>query len=176
MPSPSHTTEFISLLTSHQTALRGFIISLLPGCPDVCDVLQETNIVLWEKKNSYTLGSDFKAWAFTIARNKVMKYWDKQKKQQKTTLSAELMSAIHEAKLQQAPTQLEHQLTALQSCLQSLKPDEQQLISARYSSHNDLKSLSHTWNRPTGSLRVTLCRIREKLRTCIELRLKGGLA
>jgi len=35
--------------------MRSYIISLLPGSPDVRDVLQEVNIVLWEKMNDFGL-------------------------------------------------------------------------------------------------------------------------
>jgi len=51
MANPPHITqEFVSLLTDHQEVMRSYIISLIPGSPDVRDVLQEVNIVLWEKK------------------------------------------------------------------------------------------------------------------------------
>ena len=39
--------EFVGQITRHQTALRAYIISLMPGMDGVSDVLQETNVVLW---------------------------------------------------------------------------------------------------------------------------------
>ena len=54
--------EFVKSLTEHQTALRCFILSMLPGCHDVADVLQDANVELWEKMGSYELGTNFRAW------------------------------------------------------------------------------------------------------------------
>ena len=46
---PEPLSEFITLLTEHQPVLRGYIRSLLPNASDIQDVLQNTNIVLWER-------------------------------------------------------------------------------------------------------------------------------
>ncbi len=45
---PKELQAFIKLLTEHQASLRAFIVSLMPGSPDVADVadvLQETNVI-----------------------------------------------------------------------------------------------------------------------------------
>ena len=57
------THDFVKLLTGLQPSLRAFIVSLMPGSPDVQDVLQDVNVVIWEKMDSYESGSDFRAWA-----------------------------------------------------------------------------------------------------------------
>ena len=44
---PIELQAFIKLLTEHQANLRAFIVSLMPGSPDVADVLQETNVIPW---------------------------------------------------------------------------------------------------------------------------------
>lgn len=178
--SRSHldTSEFIKLLTNHQTALRGFIASLLPGCQEINDVLQDTNVVLWEKMHSYEPGSAFKTWAFTIARNKVMQYWDKQKRQSRIVLSEKTILAVAEAKKDDTPEFLENKLSALNQCLKLLNQGELDLVDARYTGDLSLELYSAQADRPAASLRVSLCRIRKKLRTCIDKRLdmKGGIA
>ena len=178
--SQSHldTSEFIRLLTNHQTALRGFIASLLPGCQEVNDVLQDTNVVLWEKMHSYEPDTAFKTWAFTVARNKVMQYWDKQKKQNRIVLSEKTILAVAEAKKEDTPEHLENKLSALTQCLKSLNQGELDLVDARYTGDISLELYSAHADRPAASLRVSLCRIRKKLRTCIDKRLnmKGGVA
>lgn len=174
MPSltdKDQTTEFIRLLTEHQTALRGLIVSMLPGSQDINDVLQDTNIVLWEKMSSYQTGSNFKAWAYAVARNKVMQHWDQRKKLGKITLSNEMVEAVAEARKSDSCESMENQFNALNQCLKSLKSNEQEIIQARYSKHGGLETYSAKSGRPSASLRVSLYRIREKLRSCIDLRL-----
>ena len=64
--------EFVSQIARHQSALHAYIISLMPGVDGVDDVLQETNLVLWEKRRTFEPGSNFRAWACAIARFRVM--------------------------------------------------------------------------------------------------------
>lgn len=176
--SAHQTTEFIRLLTNHQTALRGLILSMLPGCQDVNDILQDTNVVLWEKMHSYKQGTKFKSWAYAVARNKVMQYWDQQKKLSKTILSEEMLAAVMEARKGDTPEWVEEKLNALNLCMANLKTSEQEIVQARYSGQGGLESYSRNSGRPPASLRVSLYRIRRKLRTCIDKRmlLKGGMA
>ena len=64
--------EFVGQIARHQAALHAYIISLMPGLDGVDDVLQETNLVLWEKRTAFEHGSNFRAWACAIARFRVM--------------------------------------------------------------------------------------------------------
>ena len=59
--------EFVSQLTASQGRIRAFVVSLMPGSSDVGDVVQETNLTLWKSQARYRPGSNFLAWAYTIA-------------------------------------------------------------------------------------------------------------
>ncbi|MFC4993480.1 sigma-70 family RNA polymerase sigma factor [Rubritalea tangerina] len=170
-------TDFVKLLTQHQPALRGFIIALLPGCDDVGDVLQETNVVLWEKMGSYQAGSNFQAWAFSVAKIKVMQYWDQQKKTRGVSLSQVALEAIATARIEESHTVEDMKLLALEQCMHNLRGTEQAVVNARYTRGESLESLAKHLGTSGGSLRVTLFRIRNKLRKCVDMRLKeqGGL-
>ena len=84
---PTHTLqqekEFVNLLVSHQSQIRAFVISLLPGVSEAEDVIQNTNEVLWTKRETFELGSNFKAWALTTARFQVMALQQKLKRERK---------------------------------------------------------------------------------------------
>jgi len=166
----SRQTEFVKLLTEHQTALRCFILSMLPGCQDTADVLQDTNVVLWEKMDSYEPGSNFRAWAFAVARNKVMQYRSKEVRAKKVALSGELLEIIEEARRDILPESLEAKLQALAHCLDALNKPERDLIRMRYL--EDHREEWESLSRPGASIRVALCRIRGKLRECVERRIR----
>lgn len=73
MSTPPDIEEtFVRLLVSHQAALHAFVLALLPGDPDADDVVQEVNTSIWQKREEFTVGTNFKAWMFTVARFKVM--------------------------------------------------------------------------------------------------------
>lgn len=172
--SPQQTSEFIRLLTHNQTAIRGFITSLLPGSNDVADVMQETNIVLWEKMSTFKADSNFSAWAFTIARFKVLQYHEKRKKSQCIVFSQDILDSVAAAQESTTPEHVEQQLRALGICVSMLKNSEQQHIQARYTGKLNIDEYAQMEGRSRASLRVTLHRIRQKLRTCIAKRLAEG--
>ena len=50
-----------------QPALYAYVGSLTGGSAGVADVVQETNLLIWEKRDDFESGTNFKAWAFRIA-------------------------------------------------------------------------------------------------------------
>lgn len=60
--------EFIVEITRAQGMIAAYVRSLLPFHPDYMDVVQEVNITLWRKQRQFRPGTNFKAWAFQIAR------------------------------------------------------------------------------------------------------------
>lgn len=171
---PSHldTTDFIKLLTSHQMALRDFLYSILPGCQDINDILQDTNVVLWEKMHTFKKGTSFKNWAFTVAKFKALRYCDNQRLQkQRFVFSDKVIEAITNAQSLQSKEIIDHKADALNQCLGKLSSKERDLISIRYAKNTTLEEHSSEIGLTTASMRVTLHRIRHKLRNCIQKRL-----
>lgn len=86
--------SYMSLVTQHQWALRGFILSLMPGSSDVDDVLQETNLILWEKRKKFVKGTNFLAWATTVARFQVMRHRTTMKRSREVPFSDECLNDL----------------------------------------------------------------------------------
>lgn len=132
--------EFVSLLTDHQEVIRAYIIGQVPGCSEVRDILQEVNLLLWEKMGSFKLGTNFGAWACTVAYYKVLDYRKKQKKDSFLIFSDELAKTLSDESVRSSelgarePAQLEARRNALQHCLQKLPPKDRSLLDARYNS------------------------------------------
>ena len=59
--------EHVRLITEYQPALYAYILTLHPDRVNAQDILQETNLVLWQKAGELRGGTNFKAWAFRIA-------------------------------------------------------------------------------------------------------------
>ncbi len=76
--TPERMSQFVERLTAAQSALYGSIHTLLAGQPDVADVLQETNRVLWRKADAYDPARPFLPWALTIARFEVLAHRKRQ--------------------------------------------------------------------------------------------------
>lgn len=162
--------EFVSELTANQGRIRAFVVSLMPGSPDVGDVLQETNIVLWKSRGRYKPGTNFVAWAFTIARLEVLHYRTRTKRQRTTSLSDELLEML--AQESSEPTDYEAYLQALEGCKAKLPKNQRELIDLRYQPGYSLEAHARDTGKKAGTLRVALLRIRAVLRECIEQTMK----
>jgi RNA polymerase sigma-70 factor (ECF subfamily) len=165
--------EFVALLTAHQTALRLYVGSLLPGDPGVADVAQQANTTIWRKREDFELGTNFKAWIFSIARFEVLNFRKTQARDSRLVFSDELEEMIAE-ELPEISDDLDQRQTALRGCLERLKSGDRDLIQTRYFEKTPLREYGERIGRSVGALKVTLHRIRTKLQTCIERKLSQG--
>lgn len=171
--SPELFAEFVSLLTEYQPDLWSFIISLMPGDSEVGDVLQKTNLVLWVKREKFEAGSNFRAWAFAIARLEVLAHIKKQKRRGQVLLDEELLETI----ACEAPEELgraDLRLAALENCLNKIRTEDRELLIHRYQSASGLEEFSERVGRSVSSLSVTLHRLRIALRKCIQNQIAPG--
>src|SRR5664280_3328258 len=61
-------SEFLALLGKHELQVATFVHAMVPSWHDAEDILQETHLQLWREFWKFHSGSDFVAWACTIAR------------------------------------------------------------------------------------------------------------
>lgn len=149
----------------------------MPGSPDVQDVLQDTNIVIWEKLETFEPGTNFKAWAFSIARNMVKAQFRKTKRNQSPSLNEDIIQVISETWHQRSPEETGRKQLALDFCLSSLDQNARDLITARYTQGNSIETYAAMLGSSAESLRVQLFRLRAKLRDCVRKRVpltEGG--
>ena len=167
------TQEFVHELTSHQAALRAFIVSQLPGLPGAGDVLQEVNLLLWEKKSLFQPGTNFRAWSFTVTRYKIMEHRRALKRNDWLVFDNDVADRLAEDTDEDAQrTELYRQ--ALDFCIAKLSASDRELIQQRYGSGTSLKQYATQIGKEPGSLRITLHRIRAALRDCVNTSIFGG--
>lgn len=68
--------QFATLLTSHQGRLFAYVLSLVGDADQACDVMQETNAVLWQKSAEFEIGTSFAAWMMKTAFYQVMALYE----------------------------------------------------------------------------------------------------
>lgn len=164
------TQDFVQLLTSHQSALRVMILSMMPGQPGVSDVLQEINLVLWEKMDKFEPGTNFRAWAFAIGRYKILEHLRKLKKDRHLVFDEALcFQLVEESACDAEESEAMHE--ALEACMRKVRPKDVKLIKHRYYFEGNLQEYADVNNESVGALRVTLHRLRTSLRRCMVRRL-----
>ncbi len=165
MTDPSRTEEFVRLLTLHQRRVYVFILAQLPNRADADDVLQETNVVLWNKFDQYQPGSDFRSWAARVAHFEVLKFCGRRRKGV-LYFSDPLVEDLLTMALARAD-ELDARQEALAHCLTKLRPRDRDLIRRRYSPGASTKSVAHGVGRSVDAIYKALQRIHDTLFQCI---------
>ena len=161
--------QFVQLLADHQVAIRAFIVSLLPGAPGVDDVIQETNLVLWRKRDTFEMGTSFKAWSFTVARFQMMRHRKTLYSRGWVTLDEQASELIAEDMEEFLDEKWEaKRMDALTDCLGKLRPEDRDLVLHRYWKKTRLQDFAVVKGRSMNGLKVSLFRIRAALKKCIE--------
>jgi RNA polymerase sigma-70 factor (ECF subfamily) len=163
--NPDDLQDYVKLMTDYQGNLRAFIVSLMPGSPDIADVLQETNATLWLKRERFEHGTNFIAWSFKIARYEVMRQRDRTKRLERMLFSDKLIEVLADTEMPEKP---DIRLAALDRCLEKLTDPQRKILQERYTPGHSLEQHSIDIGRSAGSLRMALLRIREILKDCIE--------
>ncbi|BCX46890.1 DNA-directed RNA polymerase sigma-70 factor [Haloferula helveola] len=162
--------EFVQLLIKHQLQLRAFVLSMMKGSPDVDDIAQDVNALIWERREGFECGTNFRAWMFSVARFRLLAHWRDQKRRREWVFSEEVWESLAaEAEEHLAVTDERHVI--LRQCIRNLRPADRGLVLNRYLGEDTLRELSARTGRPEGSLKVSLHRIRGLLRTCISRKL-----
>ena len=167
MNAASHESQIVAQLTQIQVPLRLYVQSLLPGDSSASDVSQITNAKIWEKRAEFTLGTHFKAWAFSIARFEVLNYRKQQARDSRLVFGHELEETFAE-ELAEENDLLERRHLALKQCLGKLRSSDRELLMHRYASTETLLGYAQKSGRSIGGLKVTLHRLRNALLSCIE--------
>lgn len=166
--------EFVDLLTRHQAMIRAFVITLLPGSPGVDDVIQNTNRTLWINRTNFEMGTNFKAWAFTMARFQVMAYRKTLKRQRLVTLDEDVAMTLAQECQEDSDSEIDlHE--ALKCCLEKLETEDRELILHRYWCKTQLKDFALTSKLSINALKTRLFRIRASLKKCINHRLNAAV-
>lgn len=160
---------FVKLLTEHQSVICSFLISLLPGAPGVDDVIQETNALLWTKRKQFEMGTNFRAWALTIARFQAMTHLRLLKQRRWVTLDDDVAEMLaDELEEQVDPLVTDKRIEALATCLGKLRAEDRELLMQRYWRKVRLQDFAVSRGRSLSGLKVQLFRLRAGLKRCIE--------
>lgn len=156
------------LFIRHQRSLRGFVYGLTRDFQVVDDVVQETFLTVTAKAADYTPGTNFPAWACTIARLKVL-----ESRRSTRRFSDAVVEALAPAFATREPE--EDRLQAVLACLDKLPTQARAVIRMRYLSEQAPAEIAKELNRSANGVRVALAKAREMLRHCVARQLGTSL-
>jgi RNA polymerase sigma-70 factor (ECF subfamily) len=157
--------EFVRLLTLYQPNVYLYIRSLVLKPDDAAEILQNTNLVLWEKRRQYQHGTNFLAWAFQIARYKLREQHVQRNRNVPCFSDAFIDElALRASQRVDADSDLMDQL---RRCVAKLTEADRELIGQRYSLQASCETIAQAFGRPIRWVYNALARIREELLTCV---------
>lgn len=156
-------------LVTIQPRLYGFILKRLADHEQTWDVLQKTNLLICEKADDFEMGTNFDAWAFTIARFQVMA-WRKSQARSKLIFSDAVFEMIDQDPAEEAKAATSR-IAALRQCVQRLKPADRSLLQQRYGDALSIAVIAGILDTTVAALTMKLSRLRRQLAACISQQL-----
>ncbi|MFC1760685.1 sigma-70 family RNA polymerase sigma factor [Planctomycetota bacterium] len=158
--------NFVSQLIICQHQIYSFILTLVPNWSDADDIMQETAEVMWRKFQDAEHINNFAAWGKTIARNKIMNFYAKKKRERILFNDAILEDIIQRE--EKTSYQGETRKRALQGCLAKLGSNDRRLIQVLYEDGITIKKLAEEVKRPVQGLYKAMARIHHRLQQCVR--------
>ena len=161
------TLDFASQITGSQQRLYAYIRSLLDNSASAWDVLQESNVVLWKKQAEFQPGTNFDAWAFTVARFQVMAWLRDRKREPLDVMTPELCELMAADAAEEA-AEIDGRLVALQKCREQLPDRGRRLVELYYERGRSVKQVGEDLKMGAEAVKQALFRLRRMLQDCIE--------
>ena len=162
--------EFILELTQAQQRLFGFLFKRLADREQAREVLQLTNLVLCRKADNYEPGTNFNAWAMTVANYEVMAYRKTQVRERLvfTDEVDALLGPDPDGRSSAQSARLAH----LNHCLKVMSSKNRELIEWRYQGERSIAQIAEDLGSTIGAVKVKLHRLRRQLLGCIQNRMQ----
>ncbi len=158
--------HFLRLLMGNQDKIYAFILSMIHNSNDADDVMQDTITFMWRNFNDYTPGSSFIAWGISVARNLVLKYFEKSR-HSKLSFSPDIGRKIELLTTQKLESH-ENRYDALQNCLKKISTQSFELLKMRYVKKKSTKNIAIERGIAPHTMYRIMGKIHEVLQHCIK--------
>lgn len=161
--------EFILELTQVQQRLLSYIYRRVANREQAQEVLQQTNLVLCRKADDFELGTNFNAWAVTVARYQILSH-RKNVARERLVFSDEVFSVVDD----RGEESLFHEerKRILLFCYGKLSQVNQELMKLRYQDGLSFQQVADELNKQISAVKVQVHRIRLNLKKCAQEQLK----
>ncbi|MFC7336850.1 sigma-70 family RNA polymerase sigma factor [Haloferula chungangensis] len=160
---------FSQLLITNRHRIYGFIYSLLHNHTSSEDLMQEVSMVLWRKFDQFEEGTDFAAWAMSVARFCALNWRRKQMRLPLSLEDEDLMKLADESV--SLGCEMEDRRDDLQHCLAKLPSRCQEVLWARYQKESPVKSIAKEQRMSVRSVYLLLEKAHGLLLDCIHRRM-----
>ncbi|HDS84334.1 MAG TPA: sigma-70 family RNA polymerase sigma factor [Phycisphaerales bacterium] len=164
--------DFIGLFAANSSRINSFIFCMVPNESDAEDIMQETTMTMWQKFDAYKHGTDFVAWAVTIAKYKILEF--RRKNKAKHLQLDETVLSLLEKDSQRLFDDTDQRTRALRQCLQKLHKKDRDFLKLKYSEGLTAKKISHRIGVSLAAVYRVNARLNAQLLGCVQRILSVG--
>lgn len=157
---------FTRELVQCQHRLFGYILTVVANAELAHEVLQQTNVVLLEKRDGFEPGTNFMAWACRIAYFEVLAR-RRDTGRDRLRFSDAFMDAIAEQVVEREPD-ADRRHVALHRCMEKLNANHRDLIDRRYTKDQAVNEIAAQLGRSANAVSAALYAARKALADCIR--------
>jgi RNA polymerase sigma-70 factor (ECF subfamily) len=167
---------FSALVRHYQSRVRAYLGRFVRDQDAVEDLAQDTFVRAYRGLSSYRKESSFGVWLLGIGRNLALMHLreESRRRSKESELLRQALSRwlADQAEREQAP-EADEALAALERCLESLPEHSASLVESYYFRGRSAGQIARDAGKKEGAVWMTLLRVREILRRCVQGRLAG---
>lgn len=163
---------FEPLVDRHLGHVHAHVALRLPVAHLVDEITHETFVSAFRMMDRFTAGTNLHGWLRTIAANLVRKELARYHREEHNKLDYAARREV-ELAMTEDDEDVSGEAEALRGCLDAVPPNLKSLLELRYRDEFTSDVIADKLQKTAAWVRVTLHRIREQLRRCIESR-QGG--
>jgi RNA polymerase sigma-70 factor (ECF subfamily) len=171
--SPARDEVYLRLLAEHERALSAYVFSLVNSRADAADILQECKLTLWRMFERFEPGTNFLAWARTVALHQILNYRRAAKRRPESPHERDFIEAVA-AEVDRRSDELNRRAELLRHCLKKLPERHRAIVEWRYYDECEIETIAAKSDRSVLAVYRLLSRIREALNDCISRQLAGS--
>jgi RNA polymerase sigma-70 factor (ECF subfamily) len=163
-------SEFIRVHTVHEVRLRSLAFSLVPNWADAEEVLQEANLIIWQKFDQFQPGTNFIAWSSQILRLTAKDFRARQLRA-KVLFTDQFYDMVAED-MTLASEELAERERILHECIRKLKERQQNILQLRYFQSKTVSGVAEAIGSTAKAVYHALEHIHRSLLQCVNAKLQ----
>lgn len=171
-PDPSRHEEFVALYVRHESAIFSFVLSMVQNTADAEDVVQRASMTMWRCFGQFEPGTNFRAWAFQIAKNAALNHLTKVKRD-RHVFGEHLLDLLAE-QVEERAENLDARRRALDFCVEKLPGADLEMVKGCYAEGATIRSFAERAGEAANKIYKRLNRVRRQLQKCIDRQLGFG--
>jgi RNA polymerase sigma-70 factor (ECF subfamily) len=160
---------YAELVSRYHRQLYYFVIGKISHEMEAEDLVQKAFVTAYCKLADFDPGQPFIRWLRGIAVNYCRNEWKRVERQARLhkRLLEERLAGLNLRDLEGEAQADESRLTALRACMERLSDSEKTLMQRRFIEEVPLTTLAASFGKDSEAIRLSLFRLRQRLRACV---------